>query len=150
MVYRRCWKAETAACNSAARFFRSALRGLPDRVLVVVLMAAMLIFLVAQAPVHARAAHLQPEVPMGARMGGALLAVSDTGAGISPEELTRLSRTFEQGDAGKRQKGAGLGLSVVRAFAELHGGRLDIESRQGGGSTIAVFFPAEKTGTQGD
>ncbi len=81
--------------------------------------------------------------------GGALLAVSDTGEGISPDELTRLSRTFEQGDAGKRQKGAGLGLSVVRAFAELHGGRLDIESRQqGGGSTIAVFFPSEKTGNQ--
>jgi signal transduction histidine kinase len=78
--------------------------------------------------------------------GGALLAVSDTGAGISPEELTRLSRAFEQGEAGKRQKGAGLGLSVVRAFAELHGGRLDIESREGGGSTIAVFFPAEKIG----
>lgn len=77
--------------------------------------------------------------------GGALLAVSDTGVGISPEELTRLSRTFEQGGAGKKQKGAGLGLSVVRAFAELHGGRLDIESREGGGSTIAVFFPAEKT-----
>lgn len=81
--------------------------------------------------------------------GGSLLAVSDTGVGISPEELTRLSRAFEQGEAGKRQKGAGLGLSVVRAFAELHGGRLDIESREGGGSTIAVFFPAEKTGTQG-
>lgn len=81
--------------------------------------------------------------------GGSLLAVSDTGVGISPEELTKLSRAFEQGEAGKRQKGAGLGLSVVRAFAELHGGRLDIESRQGGGSTIAVFFPAEKTTTQG-
>lgn len=78
--------------------------------------------------------------------GGALLAVSDTGAGISPDELTRLSRAFEQGEAGKRQKGAGLGLSVVRAFAELHGGRLDIESREGGGSTIAVFFPAEEVG----
>lgn len=75
---------------------------------------------------------------------GSVLAVSDTGVGISPEELTRLSRTFEQGEAGKRQKGAGLGLSVVRAFAELHGGRLDIESREGGGTTIAVFFPAEK------
>jgi cell cycle sensor histidine kinase DivJ len=75
--------------------------------------------------------------------GGALLAVSDTGAGISPEELKRLSRVFEQGDAGKSQKGAGLGLSVVRAFAELHGGRLDIESHEGGGTTIAVFFPAE-------
>jgi cell cycle sensor histidine kinase DivJ len=75
--------------------------------------------------------------------GGALLAVSDTGEGISPEELTRLSRAFEQGEAGRRQKGAGLGLSVVRAFAELHGGRLDIESREGGGTTIAVLFPAE-------
>jgi cell cycle sensor histidine kinase DivJ len=75
--------------------------------------------------------------------GGALLVVSDTGAGIGAEELKTLSRTFEQGEAGKRQKGAGLGLSVVRAFAELHGGRLDIESREGGGSTIAVFFPAE-------
>jgi len=78
---------------------------------------------------------------------GALLAVSDTGVGISPEELTRLSRAFEQGGAGKKQKGAGLGLSVVRAMAELHGGRLDIESREGGGSTIAVFFPAEKAET---
>lgn len=79
--------------------------------------------------------------------GGAVLAVSDTGVGISPEDLTRLSRAFEQGDAGKRQKGAGLGLSVVRAFAELHGGRLDIESREGGGTTISVFFPAEASGT---
>lgn len=76
--------------------------------------------------------------------GGALLAVADTGVGISSEELTRLSRAFEQGEAGKRQKGAGLGLSVVRAFADLHGGRLDIESREGGGSTIAVFFPEER------
>jgi signal transduction histidine kinase len=75
--------------------------------------------------------------------GGALLAVSDTGVGISPEELVRLSRAFEQGEAGRKQKGTGLGLSVVRAFAELHGGRLDIESREGGGSTIAVYFPPE-------
>jgi signal transduction histidine kinase len=75
--------------------------------------------------------------------GGAWLAVSDTGVGMSVEELTRLSRAFEQGQAGKEQKGTGLGLSVVRAFAELHGGRMDIESRQGGGSTVAVFFPGE-------
>ncbi|WP_347266827.1 hypothetical protein [Paracoccus sp. (in: a-proteobacteria)] len=51
------------------------LRGMPDRVLIVVLMAAMLMFLVAQAPAHARAAQLQPGIPLGARMGGALLAV---------------------------------------------------------------------------
>ncbi len=75
--------------------------------------------------------------------GGAMLTVADSGVGISPEELLRLSRAFEQGEAGKKQKGAGLGLSVVRAFAELHGGRLDIKSGEGGGSRIGVFFPAE-------
>ncbi|MEZ5938694.1 MAG: HAMP domain-containing sensor histidine kinase [Hyphomonadaceae bacterium] len=74
---------------------------------------------------------------------GALLAVTDTGAGISAEELKKLSNAFTQGEAGKREKGSGLGLSVVRALAELHGGRLDIESREGGGSTVAVFFPDE-------
>ena len=51
------------------------LRGTPERVLIVILMAAMLIFLIAQAPGHARAAHLDPSVPLEARMGGALLAV---------------------------------------------------------------------------
>jgi signal transduction histidine kinase len=75
--------------------------------------------------------------------GGALLAVSDTGVGIDEAELQKLSRAFEQGVEGRKQKGTGLGLSVVRAFAELHGGRLDIESRKGGGSTIGVFFPNE-------
>ena len=74
---------------------------------------------------------------------GAVLSVTDTGVGISVEELARLSRAFEQGEAGKKQKGAGLGLSVVRSFAELHGGRLDISSAPGGGSRISVFFPAE-------
>lgn len=51
------------------------LRAMPERVKLVVLMAAMLIFLVAQAPIHARAAFLDPSIPLGARMGGSLLAV---------------------------------------------------------------------------
>ena len=51
------------------------LRGLPDRGLIAVLMAAMLIFLVAQAPGHQRAAQIDPSVPFQARMGGALLGV---------------------------------------------------------------------------
>lgn len=78
--------------------------------------------------------------------GGSVLSVADSGVGISPDELVKLSRAFEQGEAGKKQKGAGLGLSVVRAFAELHGGRLEIESREGGGTRIGVFFPAEASG----
>lgn len=57
---------------------RRVVRGLstmPERVKLVVLMAAMLIFLIAQAPQHARAAQIDPSVPFEARMGGALLAV---------------------------------------------------------------------------
>ena len=91
-------------------------------------------------PADGAVAVIAEEVP-----GGAQLVVADTGVGISPEDLEKLSRAFEQGDAGKKQKGAGLGLSVVRAFAELHGGRLTIESRVDGGTRISVFFPAEKT-----
>ena len=53
----------------------ASMRGLPERALIVVLMAAMLIFWVAQAPGHARAAELDPSIPLQARMGGALLAV---------------------------------------------------------------------------
>ncbi|SIP87400.1 hypothetical protein SAMN05421641_101122 [Paracoccus thiocyanatus] len=53
----------------------ASLRSMPDRALIAVLMAAMLIFLIAQAPGHARAAQLQPEVPLAARMGGAILGV---------------------------------------------------------------------------
>lgn len=53
----------------------ASLRGLPDRALIAILMAAMLVFLIAQAPEHARAAHLDPTVPLEARMGGAILGV---------------------------------------------------------------------------
>lgn len=53
----------------------ASLRGMPDRGLIAVLMAAMLVFLIAQAPGHQRAAQLDPSVPFQARMGGALLAV---------------------------------------------------------------------------
>ncbi|MTH78847.1 hypothetical protein [Paracoccus aestuariivivens] len=51
------------------------LRGLPDRALIAILMTAMLVFWIAQAPQHARDAQLDPSVPLQARMGGALLAV---------------------------------------------------------------------------
>lgn len=59
----------------APRQVVGALSGMPERALLAVLMAAMLIFLIAQAPMHARAAELDPSVPFEARMGGSLLAV---------------------------------------------------------------------------
>ena len=75
--------------------------------------------------------------------GGALeLVVADSGVGIAAEDLKRLGQPFQQaGDASQRAKGAGLGLSLVRAFAELHGGEMIIESALGEGTSVTVRIP---------
>ncbi|ALL14052.1 sensor histidine kinase [Caulobacter henricii] len=70
------------------------------------------------------------------------IVVADTGVGISPEDLERLGRPYEQaGGADQRAKGTGLGLSLVRAFAKLHGGEMHIESRMGAGTSVSVRLP---------
>jgi len=70
------------------------------------------------------------------------LVVSDTGVGIGPEDLQRLGRPYEQaGEATQKAAGTGLGLSLVRSFAELHGGEMTIESRLGEGTTVTVRLP---------
>jgi len=70
------------------------------------------------------------------------LTVADTGVGIAPEDLERLGRPYEQvGDADKKVLGTGLGLSLVRAFAELHGGAMSIESTLGEGAAVTVRLP---------
>jgi cell cycle sensor histidine kinase DivJ len=70
------------------------------------------------------------------------IVVADTGVGISPEDLARLGRPYEQaGDAEHRQAGAGLGLSLVRAFARLHGGDMTMASVVGEGTTVTVRMP---------
>ena len=80
-----------------------------------------------------------------AYLGRFELIVADTGVGISPEDLERLGRPFEQaGDAERKAMGSGLGLSLVRAFAELHGGEMQIESRLGAGTTVTVRLQAEQ------
>ena len=70
------------------------------------------------------------------------LIVADTGEGIGAEDLARLGRPYEQaGDGTQRANGTGLGLSLVRAFARLHGGDMQIESRLGEGTTVIVRLP---------
>jgi cell cycle sensor histidine kinase DivJ len=70
------------------------------------------------------------------------IVVSDTGVGIAPDDLLRLGRPFEQaGDASQRAAGSGLGLSLVRAFAKLHGGEMNLESSVGEGTTVTVRMP---------
>ena len=71
--------------------------------------------------------------------GAALLSVTDRGAGIAAADLGRLTEPFAQGTGAK--PGTGLGLSVVRRFAELHGGGLKITSKPGKGTRVEVTLP---------
>jgi cell cycle sensor histidine kinase DivJ len=70
------------------------------------------------------------------------LSVADTGIGIAEADLARLGRPYEQaGDADQQVRGTGLGLSLVRAFSELHGGAMSIESRLGEGTAVTIRLP---------
>ena len=70
--------------------------------------------------------------------------VSDTGIGMTGEQIARLFRAFEQGDpqVGRRYGGTGLGLVITRRLARMMGGDVAVESRPGEGSTFTVDLPA--------
>ncbi len=70
------------------------------------------------------------------------LVVSDNGVGIPSEHQARVFEKFERGNPQARQSGAGLGLSLVKSFIELHGGRVEMESAQGKGTTVTLYLPA--------
>jgi PAS domain S-box-containing protein len=71
------------------------------------------------------------------------VSVSDTGIGIARADLPRLFREFEQlaQPNGTRPEGTGLGLALSRRLVELHGGRVEVESELGRGSTFSVHLP---------
>jgi len=74
---------------------------------------------------------------------GVELLVRDTGPGIPPDELPLIWERFYKGDPARRRTGgAGLGLAIVRAIVEAHGGRVDVESEPGRGTTFRVTLPA--------
>ncbi|MCC3244540.1 PAS-domain containing protein [Methylocystis sp. WRRC1] len=74
--------------------------------------------------------------------------VTDRGRGIPPEVLERVFDRFESHTAGSRHRGVGLGLSIVRAFMELHGGKVFIDSAPGEGTTVTCVFPAQAVNEQ--
>jgi PAS domain S-box-containing protein len=74
--------------------------------------------------------------------------VTDSGIGISPADLPRLFREFEQLDAGpgRRFEGSGLGLSLTKKLVELHGGTIEVSSEVGKGTTFTVMLPTHFNG----
>ena len=74
----------------------------------------------------------------------ARLWVRDAGAGIGPDDQERIFARFARASASRRRsEGAGLGLAIVRAIAEAHGGRAGVSSRPGAGATFTVTIPME-------
>ncbi|MDE2306102.1 MAG: phosphate regulon sensor histidine kinase PhoR [Gammaproteobacteria bacterium] len=78
--------------------------------------------------------------------GGAHFSVADNGIGIPAEHLPRLTERFYRVDSGRSrsQGGSGLGLAIVKHVLQRHGGRLEIESVEGKGSTFSCHFPAHR------
>ena len=74
--------------------------------------------------------------------GEVKLTVVDTGIGISPEAMPRMFERFSQGDGTvtRRYGGTGIGLAYAKQIVELHGGRIEVESRPGEGSRFTVFL----------
>ncbi len=78
--------------------------------------------------------------------GSVRIAISDTGVGIAKHDIGRLGKPFEQveNQLTKGHKGTGLGLAISRSLAELHGGKLDIKSKPGEGTTVTCILPAHE------
>jgi signal transduction histidine kinase len=83
----------------------------------------------------------QVTVDVGCGDGWARLSVRDTGAGIPADEQSRIWERLFRGDASRAERGLGLGLSLVKAIVEAHGGTVTVDSQPGRGSTFTVALP---------
>jgi two-component system phosphate regulon sensor histidine kinase PhoR len=81
--------------------------------------------------------------------GGGRFEVRDTGIGVAPEHIARLTERFYRVDKSRSREtgGTGLGLAIVKHVLLRHDARLDIQSEIGEGSTFAAVFPASRIGT---
>jgi two-component system, OmpR family, sensor kinase len=85
-------------------------------------------------------------VSVGEEDGGVALAVSDTGVGISQDQLPLVFERFYRADSARAEEGVGLGLSIARQIAEAHGGTIKVRSKLGVGSTFVLLLPRQRPG----
>jgi signal transduction histidine kinase len=77
--------------------------------------------------------------------GSVEVSVSDTGVGIAPEDQEAVFEEFRQvGTSAAKQEGTGLGLALCRKFVELHGGKIQVQSEVGRGSTFTFTIPVRR------
>jgi PAS domain S-box-containing protein len=92
--------------------------------------------------------HTPPETTVSVRVesqdGGVLICVDDRGPGVAEGARDAIFQLFRRGDGVAGVPGAGVGLSLVSQFAELHGGRAWVEENPGGGASFRVLLPARR------
>ena len=79
--------------------------------------------------------------------GGVAVLIRDSGVGMSKEEVKIALTPFGQVDAGRARwrEGTGLGLPIAKALVELHGGQIDIRSKKGEGTEVAIILPSRNS-----
>jgi signal transduction histidine kinase len=85
------------------------------------------------------------DVELTGRPEGAQIEVRDTGVGIDATELPRIFERFYRGSQAHeaRSSGSGLGLAIVKSIVDMHGGRIEVESRVGNGTRVRVVLPTD-------
>ena len=83
----------------------------------------------------------------GLERGSVVVTVSDTGSGIAPEHVPHVFDRFYKADPSRAAQavGSGLGLSIVKAIVERHGGRIAVSSSPGAGTAFTITFPPDRT-----
>jgi two-component system phosphate regulon sensor histidine kinase PhoR len=84
-------------------------------------------------------------VSVGTPSGHPTLVVTDTGVGIPQDQLPHVFERFYRGDPARtrsNERGAGLGLSIARWIADVHGAEIVVASEVGRGTSVTVTFPA--------
>ena len=81
------------------------------------------------------------EITASANAGETSISVRDTGVGIPANEIPRIWERLYRGDKSRTERGLGLGLSLVQAIVQAHGGKVAVESEVGKGSTFRVHLP---------